>query len=207
MAEINTELEKGKETNSNYGDIFFKLDFQESSVSEYVRGHCGLSEGVSEAKPLNFTNAEQQSVMVELIDTLLKSDLQNMNLNIACAIAGNVLRESSFNFTAVNSYSKAYGLCQWLGPRLNGENGLKAYCNNNSLAYDTSKGQIQFLIHELKTSEKSAYKATVEQRNNLGQCALTFCRRFERPAPKDCIGRDKNALSVYTSYNKIKNGG
>lgn len=165
--------------------------------------YCNIT-GVIGENPLNLNSKEKDEVMVKLIDGLLQSGLPNMSQNVAFAIAANVYAESSFNYTAVNSSSGAYGLCQWLGNRYTN---LKTYCSQNGCQYNTPEGQIKFLIYELQNSEKNAYSATVQQAANIGVCAVTFCDKFERPGHQYCVSRDKKAYYVQDRYNKIKSGG
>lgn len=68
--------------------------------------------------------------------------------NIAAAgLVGNLMRESSLNFTALNKKSGAYGLAQWLGNR------KKALFNKYG-SNPTFENQLDFIWHELNTSHK-----------------------------------------------------
>ena len=164
--------------------------------------------GTQTPKQLTLTVAERDNIMKTVVDTLLKSGLSNMTEEIACGIATNIFYESSFNFTAVNSKSGAYGLCQWLGKR---QEDLKNFCNSNGYSYDTVDGQVKFLINELSDKENKAYRvmSSPEHRDNVEDCAYECCFWFERPGKNDaekvknCTPRRKKADEIYQKYKSM----
>lgn len=71
--------------------------------------------------------------------------------NGAMAMLNNMGAESSFDPNAVNKYSGAYGLCQWLDRK----GDLIEFANENGLDYTTIDAQLLFMDHELKTRYNS----------------------------------------------------
>lgn len=71
--------------------------------------------------------------------------------NGAMAMLNNMGAESSFDPNAVNKYSGAYGLCQWLDRKSD----LIEFANENGLDYTTIDAQLLFMDHELKTRYNS----------------------------------------------------
>ena len=161
--------------------------------------------GIPVPEASKMTTTQKQDVMVEVIDTLLDSGLPNMNITIACGIAGNIDVESGFNYTAVGDHGTSYGLCQWHETRL--EN-LYNYCKQNNLSYTSVNGQVKFLINELQTSYKNTYNtiSSPEVRDDISKVASNFCMTFERPKNSGtvCPKRAENAKRVYEQYSKIK---
>ena len=66
----------------------------------------------------------------------------------ACGVMANIYCESAFNPLAINSWSGAFGLCQWLGVRYNN---LVNYCLEHGYNYQSITGQLHFMNHELTT--------------------------------------------------------
>ncbi len=173
-----------------------------TSEAQQITEYNGIAIPKQTAVPDN----EKTRVMVMLIDKLIyESGLPNINLTIACGIAGNVKVESEFNYTAVNKRSGAFGLCQWYKSRF--EN-LYNYCKQNNLSYESPEGQIKFLVHELK--EVSTYRkvydkiSSPEYRNDIDKIAHYFCMHFEIPGEQYCTTRGQKARQVYQEYNSIK---
>ena len=61
------------------------------------------------------------------------------------AIIGNMYQESGVNPAAVNGASGAFGLCQWLGGRLNG---LRAFCDARGVPHTDISAQFDFFWDE-----------------------------------------------------------
>ena len=155
--------------------------------------------------PSKLTNTDKISVMVTVVDTLLKSGLPNMNLTIALGIAGNIDAESGFNYTILGDKGSSYGLCQWHAKRMSN---LIRYCKGNGLDYMSPEGQVKFLIHELNNGYKHVYDFISREniRNDLDKVTIIFCEMFEIPANKEtvCPKRVNNARKVSNEYKKAK---
>lgn len=154
---------------------------------------------------LKLTNEQRDSVMMEVIKTLMTSGIPNMNIYMACGIAGNIKAESEFNYTLLGDDGTSYGLCQWHFNRL--EN-LYNYCKQIGEGFDTPRGQIKFLVYELNSTEKKALNEIIKPGvyNDIDKVAEKFCQEFERPSEDDvkCPKRAKLAREVYEKFNKLK---
>ena len=161
--------------------------------------------GVPLPETKTLSKEERDSVMAMVVDTLMASGLPNMNIYIACGIAGNIKAESTFNYTAVNKNGCAYGLCQWYNTRLTK---LYNWCKENGCSYTSPEGQLKYLIHELK--DVSVYKnvyATIsspEYCNDIDKIAYYFCMHFEVPGEKYCKSRPSMARQVFEDYKRLK---
>lgn len=130
---------------------------------------------------MNIRDSKGKYGLVEhqIYTTLTKT--YKYNTAIACGILANIQRESSFNPNALNKYSNAYGLLQWLGSR---KTNLISYCKSNtSDSYTTVAGQLAFMLHELSTTEKKTWNS-ISNISNTATGAETagyiFSRDFER---------------------------
>ncbi|MER7452026.1 phage tail tip lysozyme [Nocardia beijingensis] len=104
-------------------------------------------------------------------------DKYGLTHNEAVAILGNMQIESSFNTGAYNSKEGAVGLIQWEGGR---DDALRAYAGKNVGSW---KKQVDFMMHEMTTSESSAYakfKAAAARSPSAG--AAAFDQYYERSA-------------------------
>lgn len=107
-----------------------------------------------------------------------------MGLNHAAAagVLANAQCESAFNTFSLGDGGTSYGLLQWHAGRFNS---LIAYCNNNGLDYNTAKGQLAYMEHELETG----YRSVLEYIRNVPDteqgaydAAYYWCMHFELPA-------------------------
>lgn len=156
-------------------------------------------------EPIKLSTEQKRSVMITVVDLLLKSGLDNMTLPIACGIAGNIDAESGFNYTSIGDNGSSYGLCQWHNKRWNN---LYSYCQQINISPNTPEGQTQFIINELKTSFSSVYRTISSQdyRNDIDKVTTYFCKNFEIPANADtiCPKRVVKAENVLTQYKASK---
>ncbi|MEW1740061.1 phage tail tip lysozyme [Nocardia beijingensis] len=107
-------------------------------------------------------------------------DKYGLTHNEAVAILGNMQIESSFLVDAKNSAENAIGLIQWEGGR---DDALKAYAGNKRDSWKDWKKQVDFMMHEMHTSESSAYakfRAAAARSPSAG--AEAFDRYYERSA-------------------------
>lgn len=117
----------------------------------------------------------------------------------AAGIMGNIQQESSFSTSDPNAESGAYGLCQWLGGRLDG---LKSLAASTNRKVDDAGTQLDFLWMELQ-----GYEALVPGAlNNVGtseEVAEIFEKKFERSGGSAMENRKSYAKQF---YDKIKSG-
>jgi hypothetical protein len=114
-------------------------------------------------------------------------------------IIGSLMQESGLDPTAVNKTSGATGIAQWLGPR------AKAFQKQfgHSLKESTFGEQTDFMLQELKTTEKLADKR-IRTARTAAQAAEIHAREFERPgaAEANIARRQGYANSVYASLGQ-----
>lgn len=95
----------------------------------------------------------------------------------AAGIVGNLMQESSLNSGAENKSEGAFGLAQWRKDRL--EN-LKSFASKQGKNINDPYTQLDFLMHELGTSERKANEA-LRQAKSAEEAALVFGKLYERP--------------------------
>lgn len=110
-------------------------------------------------------------------DILIRNGYSPQN---AAGIVGNLIREST-NKGDIDPTIKersgggGFGIAQWTGSSR--QNALKNFAGSK---YNTLEGQMGFLIHELRTSEKRAERLLQNSRNSVANSTLAFLN-FERP--------------------------
>jgi len=95
----------------------------------------------------------------------------------AAAIAGHGMQESNFNLKAVGDNGTAHGAFQWRGDRLAN---LKRFAARSGRSWQQLDAQLDFVVHELGTTESYAGKA-LRNSGNLQDAVAAFMH-FERPA-------------------------
>ena len=94
---------------------------------------------------------------------------------------GTIAFESGgFNPAITNPKSKAFGLFQHFGSRLDGPTGLKAYAASQNASPADPGVQIQFALQELAGDEAPA-AAALRRTTNAADAASVFRSTFERP--------------------------
>lgn len=97
----------------------------------------------------------------------------------AAGAAGNLYVESGFDSQALGDQGKAYGLAQWRDAR---RANLKEHIGKEPSNLDQ---QLEFIAHELSTTEKGALK-DLKKQHTVKDSAMSFAKKYERPAK----GRD-----------------
>ena len=82
------------------------------------------------------------------------TDTLGFSVAAACGIMANIRHESNFH-PGAGSWGGAYGLCQWMGGRLDG---LEYYCWDHGFDPESLTGQLSYLTHELKSYYPSTYR-------------------------------------------------
>lgn len=161
----------------------------ESTCSNTGSTDGGTSDDFSSPKPITLTGANNaEKIMNFLIG-------QGFPLAAASGIMGNFSVESNFDPTIENPIG-ATGLAQWLDDRLSN---LKSYGGS---AYKTLEVQVQFMMHELNTTEaKSMGIKTIASPED----AATFWEKFyERPEPGSTGARSKRAGMIFNEWQTKK---
>lgn len=113
----------------------------------------------------------------------------------AAAIVGNLAKESNFNTTIVGTADNkgSRGIGQWHSERLGN---LKRFAGSNWQNLDK---QLDFVLHELNTTEKGAYKELLKT-TTVEDATRVFMNKYERPSVNPKINRIndriKEALAV-----------
>ena len=97
----------------------------------------------------------------------------------AAGILGNLDQESGGNHQIVGDEGKAYGLAQWHPDRQ--ANFAKKF--GHDIRQSTHEEQVDFVDHELRTTESGA-GMRLAQAQNVGDASATIRRYYERPANK-----------------------
>lgn len=153
---------------------------------------------------IRMTEADRLNVLVTVVRLLMESGLPNIDLIIACGIAGNIDSVSEFNYTAYGDDGTSYGLCMWNGKHLAK---LIKFCEDNNLQYSSPEGQIKFLVNDLKTEYSEVYNiiSSIEIRSDIEKVASKFCSLYGMFEEDEtvCSKRGINAKRVFSIYNKV----
>lgn len=98
----------------------------------------------------------------------------------ASGFIGNFYAESSLNSSAKNPNDKgkiSEGLAQWRGSR---RDDLIAYAQRNNLDYTSMDAQLNFVMHELSTTERKA-SGEIRKAKTPREAAIAVSRYYERP--------------------------
>ena len=131
------------------------------------------------------------------------TDTLGFNVAAACGIMANIRHESNFH-PGAGSWGGAYGLCQWMGGRLDG---LEYYCWDHGFDPDSMSGQLSYLAHELKSYYPSTYRYLMNVENSSSgayNAAYEFCYSFERPADRSGQSNSRGNLASGTYWNRYK---
>lgn len=96
----------------------------------------------------------------------------------AAGIMGNIQAESTFDPTAVNPESGAYGLIQWYQGR---ETGLENFARDQGKPKDDLGMQLDYMKQELETSYKDAVTDPIRATNDLREATRIWLERYEIP--------------------------
>ena len=130
--------------------------------------------------------SNEETAFFYLTDTL------GFNVAAACGIMANIRHESNFH-PGAGSWGGAYGLCQWMGGRLDG---LDYYCSDHGFDSESMAGQLSYLTHELKSYYPSLYRYLMN--------TYKFCYDFERPADRSGQSSSRGNLAAGTYWNRYK---
>lgn len=130
----------------------------------------------------------------DVIDGLVE---RGMPIHVATAFAWNMKDESNLN-PGINEISPlvkgsrgGFGLNQWTGPR---RRQLEAFASKRGVDVSDFDMQLDFLMHELETTEKAA-KSSIYGAGTTGQAADAIVRKFLRPHESHRERRSANYLS------------
>ncbi|MGY4099298.1 phage tail tip lysozyme [Nocardia sp. R16R-3T] len=147
----------------------------------------------------NYANAEpisggKKMKASEIYQYLLE---QGFTPEQAAGILGNMQVESGFDTGAYNPGEGAIGLCQWEGGRRAALEAFAASDRQHRPVTDMTL-QVDFMIHELKSSEAGAY-SHLTSAASAGAAAAAFDQYYERSSGEARGQRVANANSIHSS--------
>lgn len=117
----------------------------------------------------------------------------------AAGIIGNLMWESgsvNLNPTAQTPGNPAFGIAQWQGSRLTD---MRAFVTGEGKDPNGFAGQLDFLLHELNTSE-SGSAAAVKATNTPAAAATAFEQNYERAGIPKLAERINYANLIFSQY-------
>lgn len=118
-------------------------------------------------------------------------------------IMGNIERESGFKTNAKEVGGTGIGLVQWSFARANN---LKAYAKSRGKAWTDLQTQLDFLWHELNTSEISALNA-LKKATSVTSASNIFQQKFERAGVVAQGQRNAAAKKYYNQFKGMSGSG
>lgn len=118
-------------------------------------------------------------------------------------IMGNIERESGFKTNAKEAGGTGIGLVQWSFARANN---LKAYAKSRGKAWTDLQTQLDFLWHELNTSEISALNA-LKRATSVTSASNIFQQKFERAGVVAQGQRNAAAKKYYNQFKGMSGSG
>jgi len=182
-------LDNNMSTNSNYLDNFFNIPTSTQSVAEKssIKSEYNIKELLKTSyeqlpKISSTPNIEQYSNTTNIPKsergTYIMSYLMNKGLTKeqSAGILGNLHAESNLNTEAVGDGGYSFGIAQWHKGRFDK---LKKFAIENKKSVSDLNLQLDFLWHELQTSENSSFKKLITAKT-VNEAAKTFAHEFER---------------------------
>lgn len=166
--------------------------------TQYIPENITNMFNVSDANYDGISNANAKTI------ARLLSEYEGVTAGGAIGIIANIHHESTFRANAIGDNGTSFGICQWHYGR--GDN-MKAHCiNYNGVSWDNNlSGQVDYLIHELKTSYKSTWEKVTNAPNTLQgaqDVAKHFCIHFEIPSDR-YNKAEQRAATAETYWNQI----
>lgn len=198
MGGIGTGIRMGAESLSDKGNtpnipeesFDYNKAAEDAEAAKYASG-----EVQAQPAPTDFSSGvNAQNAMQYLMDN------GGLSKEAAAGIIGNIVQESTFNSNALNDQSGAYGLAQWMGPRKETLNQFAAERGTDPSDIQT---QLDFLIHELNTTEGKA-KSALESITDPAEAAWVFRKEFERPGEEEAndTNREQAAIDAYNGFSE-----
>mgnify|MGYP004464758517 CR=1 FL=1 len=201
----NYSSDDGKDNNYHMKDTVLKQTYQYIKKPDFyksISGTCSAAESspssLSPGTPSGTEKENAKKVYDYLINTMDLDEVQ------AIGVMVNIMRESHFDCTALNS-SGAYGICQWLDGR---RDALQEWCESSSnphYDYATLDGQLDYLKATFGSYRNDwtgdgvtgFYRCT-----NEAEAVEYFLRYYERPGKDDMANR---IASISTDITYVKN--
>lgn len=121
---------------------------------------------------------------------------RGMDPHLADGFVMNFKDESDFNASAVGDNGNAFGLAQWNGPRMRA---LYAFADEKGVSAADPDLQMDFLMHELSTSESGSW-GKIKGAKTAGEAGMLIVNHFERPSESHRARRGAAYLGATPSY-------
>lgn len=157
------------------------------------KSQSGDPKGSSQAA--NFANEQK------IMDKLVGNGLTPAQ---AAGVVGNLVQESNADPSKHQlGGGPGYGLAQWGGSRLND---LKKFAAKEGKQISDLGAQVDFMLHELNTTEKSALNA-VKNTMTASGAAAAFELGFERAGKPNTENRQDQAVRVLAQFEQRNSSG
>ena len=126
-------------------------------------------------------------------------ETHGLSNELASGLIGNAYAESGLRSTVTNQIG-AFGTFQHLGPR---KQALFAFAKREGLDPNDYKTQLDFAVHELNTSHKSANK----NYGSAQDAAIGIMNKFEKPSEKEKASSVSKRVGFANKVAQYKKGG
>lgn len=114
----------------------------------------------------------------------------------AAGIVGNLIQENpNFDTNKFGDGGNSRGIAQWNGPR---RHALNAWEAKNGTGM---KSQLEFMWHELNTTERGALRA-LQRTQTPGEAARVFSQKYERPGTPVMSNRVRHAVLAFNNFGQ-----
>jgi len=166
------EMQGGQGTRQGGGGLVTSTQPLSSSNNDNAATSGGQVQHASTQPVSSGSNAQANQIYQYLISKYGFTPAQ------AAGILGNMQVESSLNTRALNSGEGAIGLCQWEGGR---RTNLEQYAASQNKPVTDWQVQVDFMMKEMRSSERGAYNA-LKSATTPGGAAAAFDKYYERSA-------------------------
>lgn len=216
MASRAADMVKEKANNA-FSDIGERFGKDVEPIREGVQYYASENTPIDEITPKEYSeptldgqpfDGETGNIQSDIYNRYRQHGLSDVE---AAAMTGNIGAESNFSttITSGDGYGSR-GLIQFTGDRLNGENGLLKFAENNGLDPWDWRTQIDFSVWELHNTENAALRAMRERPDATpAEMAKIVRETYERPDP--AVARDHVRAEIAEdtfngNYGKYENG-
>lgn len=171
--EANREALRSEDTQVNsFLKEDIKIEKSDFTSPEEVKTTYNTTTNTTKA---NVNVGQDSNETAKIIMNYLKENL-GLTDEQAAGVVGNLFVESGkFNLSAIGDKGTSFGLAQWHNQR------MEALFKHAGTRTPNLEQQLDFLAHELRTTEKRALKKLKEAKT-VEESSLMFAKYFERPA-------------------------
>lgn len=125
--------------------------------------------------------------------------------HIAAGIVGNLMVESfdRLDTEALGDNGASYGIAQWQGPR---RMALESFAAERGVPASDFETQLAFILHELQTTESSAW-AAIQEAKTPAEAAEIFVEKYERAGIPHTDRRIAKADEVFRAMQGLPESG